>query len=333
MGLPFSQKPSGNDAVTWIPFCQALSISEGKSIQRFDHLHAAEKQINRQSSFAEPEVNLVVIDNNLSFLSGLNIYTKNQTTGTYYPILQDLYTGTSGSDGGNIYLITDTDSRYRDQIGSSNFDRQIYVVENTFLNAISWSVSANSVAQYNFSFVGTDYISGSWTGSLSGINLSNAKRETSLTVSGMQDFTGTGSILNISNVSGIYIGNNVTVSGAPNLGQIKAVSWSITINRYDVRGLGNPFTAGKPMSPNTVGSLNIEYNYEAQKYQESNIEDQTYEVVITSTNNAGDVRNVKITGAQAVSMGVETQIGSMDTASLSMEFPVSYKEGIYEENI
>jgi hypothetical protein len=164
IGEPLSYKNSGRfdleniDDVTWLPFTQGFSFSLSKQINRLSHLHQGSYEFNRQTNFAVPEVSLFMLDNDVGIQSGIadeydlfeNLGTINDRTyvsglADYKPLLRDLYTGHSGIDGRNIYFLTDTGQRGRNQIDSSGFDRQLFIIENTF----SWDNVSDWTSTYS----------------------------------------------------------------------------------------------------------------------------------------------------------------------------------------
>ena len=246
IGSSFQEKEGTYDYASWLPLTQGFSFSVSKSLNRLKHVHGSSYDFNRQTLYAIPEISLFTLDNSLhsgnqyDWFEKVGITTARtgaEITG-YYPLLQQLYTGSSGADGRNIYFITDTGERARDQIPDNSFDRQLFVIENSFLSNISWNMNANTLGSLQLSYIGTDFVSGSWTGNLTGINLSNETRTQTLNISGIQDFA-TGTDLVITSTNSIFVGQNTTVSGAPDFGTIRGISWSIDLDREQVFGLGN----------------------------------------------------------------------------------------------
>lgn len=330
------------DQMKFLAFAQGFSYQYQKDIKRFKQIGKDDFYFNRQTDWADVSVNITQfdsIDDNYDILKNLNIFPQNETfnSGTYYPFLRNIITGERNSNPFPIYFITDTDERARDILGNENdINRDFTVIDPCYLSSVSWSVAKNTVATFEYSFVANQLQTGSFDYSDNSFNWNHIVESGSggdfftISVLGIESVLENSDIIDLDNVSGLFIGGDTNVVGAPNLGQIRGISWSVSIDRSNVQGLGNPMKYDRKISPEHIGQVTIEYNYEGQEFYQENIYDTIYNIRIESKNKNNFFRIFKIENALIESAQLNSSTsGEPDSYSVTLSFKVNKNGGLF----
>jgi len=137
--------------------------------------------------------------------------------------------------------------------------------------------------------------------------------------------------INLDNIDYIFPSYDTEVAGAPDFGEIRGVSWSVSIDRTNIYDLGNPMVLDRKISPTHAGTLTIDYNYEGQEINAASLTDTAYTVDITSTNGEGTVRQFRIYDAilENISLNANAE-GNPDSYTAQFSFIAHQNSGIKE---
>lgn len=339
IGEPLIGRSDGSDTIKFLAFAQGLSYQYQKDIKRFKQIGKDDFYFNRQTDWADVSVNITQfdsIDDNYDILKNLNIFPSSEefTSGTYYPFLRNIITGGRNSNGSPIYFITDTGERARNVLGNDDsISRDFTVIDPCYLSSVSWSVAKNTVASFEYSFVGNYMRTGSYTenGDIVWDHIINTGNGDSyISTTGDGDISSTSNEIDVNNVSGLFIGGDTNVGGAPDLGEIRGISWSVSIDRSNVQGLGNPMKYDRKISPEHIGQVTIEYNYEGQEFDLANVADVPYNIRIESKSKNNFFRIFKIENALIESAQLNSSTsGEPDSYSVTLSFKVNKNSGLF----
>jgi len=346
VGLPMTgDKLTGvgtyTDSIRYLPFAQGLAYGYQKNIVRERMLSNDDFEFNRQINWSEVSVSIRQFDYYIddaaynSILEDVHITERGVSiaTGVATPIIKQLAQNDRDRDGAAIYFLTDTGQIYRDQIDNQDtYWKQYTIFDPCYLASITWSNSIGSVATYEFEFVGNYIEQDSVQGNMLNWDIRKPfKSGTAYSAkTNVADARDSDSYLNLESASGLFQAVDTTISGAPDFGEIRGASWTLSLERTNIYSLGNPMILDRKLAPMSVGSLTLEYNYEGQEIDGASFLDAEYTIAITNTNLFGKQHVYTIYGAnlQSVQLNSSTD-GSPDTYSAQFSFPVSPTTGLF----
>jgi len=325
-----------NDSVRWLPFAQALSYDISQNRKKVAGIGGSTLDINAQQNWPDVGVSVRQLDYLINdsgynhIYEDINLYRKGSaTTGSYVPLLKQLITGGRNNDGAAIYFVTDTGQIGRDQIdvptGNTGYYRQLTVIDPCYLTSVSWSTSVRSLGVFEFNFVG-QYVSVSsqqkgnvnWDWNIHRVLQSGKVHTGRMEFDSIQE---TGTYIKPDSASGLFVGGNTLVTGAPDFGEIKAIRWSIDIPRREIEGLGNQMIYDRKIILPAEGKISIEYNYEGQEFDGAQNHNSQYNIGIDSANYVGNTRSFLFNNCllDDIQLNSDTN-GEPDSYSVSFSF-------------
>jgi hypothetical protein len=322
--------------------------------KRERYLGKQKYQYNMAQDSAKVSINLNQLDyyGDSLWAPGLFRTGSYSFNGTQKCLFNQIITGGDVVDGAPIFFGTEVDTKPGEFLGrtqSGRFKQEVFYP--SYLEGVGWSVSANSVAQFNFKYSADIYEDTAHLVDISEYTFIHRIHPNDQTTSGLSYTTITqadidsyldgsaGTQSNEGAISGIFFGGLTTVSGEINLGPVRSIAWDVDITRRAVQGVGDFMPKRRVVDAPFIGKLTLEHNYDGGDptgYLTSNLwrigipeNDFQNDITINAQDSIGNQRTFEIENAKLENINYNGAVGAgPDTLTAEYSFIVDKSNGL-----